>query len=201
MRQIERKLQPKAKINEWGCHMRLQEEIHGTTVLALKKDGKVVFAADGQVTIGEVAFKHTANKLRRMRDGKILAGYAGAAADALALFERLEGKLDEYSGNLERACVELVKMWRTDRVLRQLEAILIVADKEKMLLVTGTGDLMFPDSNVMAIGSGGGFARAAAEALLRHTDLPAEEVAREALRIAAELCIFTNDHITIEVLE
>lgn len=177
------------------------DAIHATTVLALRKDGKVVLAADGQVTIGEMTFKQSANKLRRMRDGKVLAGYAGAAADALALFERLEAKLDEYSGNLERACVELVKLWRTDRVLRQLEAILIVADKDKLLLVTGTGDLMTPDEDLIAIGSGGGYARAAAEALLKHTTLSPEEIAREAMLIAANLCIYTNDRITMEVLE
>lgn len=181
--------------------MKLGDEVRATTVLVLRKDGKTVMAADGQVTIGETVFKQTAVKLRRMRDGKILAGYAGAAADALALFERLEGKLDEYSGNLERACVELVKLWRTDRVLRQLEAILVVADKDKILLVTGTGDLMTPDEDLVAIGSGGGYARAAAEALLKHTSLSPEEVAREAMAIAANICIYTNDRVTVEVLE
>lgn len=178
-----------------------KRDVRSTTILALKRDGKVVLAGDGQVSIGETVFKHNANKLRRMRDGKILAGYAGAAADALALFERLEAKLDEYSGNLPRACVELVKLWRTDKVLRQLEAILIVADTENLLLVTGTGDLMSPDEDLVAIGSGGGYARAAAEALLKNTDMSLEDVAREAMRIAASICIYTNDHITIEVLE
>jgi len=181
--------------------MKIGDEVRSTTILAFKKDGKVVLAGDGQVTIGDTTFKHNAHKLRRMRDGKILAGYAGAAADALALFERLEAKLDEYSGNLERACVELVKLWRTDRVLRQLEAILLVVDKDRMFLVTGTGDLMTPDEDLVAIGSGGGYARAAAEALLKHTDLPAEEIAREAMRIAAGICIYTNDRVTVEVLE
>lgn len=181
--------------------MTLDEKVRSTTILALKKDGKVVLAGDGQVTIGETTFKRTANKLRRMRDGKILAGYAGAAADALALFERLEAKLDEYSGNLERACVELVKLWRTDRVLRQLEAILLVADKDRLFLVTGNGDLMTPDDNLVAIGSGGGYARAAAEALVSHSSLSPEEIAREAMKIAASICIYTNDNITVEVLE
>lgn len=181
--------------------MKPGDHVHGTTVLALKKNGKLVLAGDGQVTIGDTTFKHSANKLRRMRDGKILAGYAGAAADALALFERLEAKLDEFSGNLPRACVELVKLWRTDRALRQLEAVLIVADRDNLLLVTGTGDLLTPDEEVMAIGSGGGYARAAAEALLKHTDMGAEDIAREAMRIAANLCIYTNDRITVEVLE
>ncbi|MEN6545272.1 MAG: ATP-dependent protease subunit HslV [Armatimonadia bacterium] len=181
--------------------MTLDEKVRSTTILALKKDGKVVLAGDGQVTIGETTFKRTANKLRRMRDGKILAGYAGAAADALALFERLEAKLDEYSGNLERACVELVKLWRTDRVLRQLEAILLVADRDRLFLVTGNGDLMTPDDNLVAIGSGGGYARAAAEALIKHSSLSPEEIAREAMKIAASICIYTNDNITVEVLE
>lgn len=181
--------------------MNSRDDVRSTTVLAVKRDGKVVLAGDGQVSIGDTIFKQTANKLRRMRDGKILAGYAGAAADALALFERLEAKLDEYSGNLERACVELVKLWRTDRVLRQLEAILLVVDKDRMFLVTGTGDLMTPDEDLVAIGSGGGYARAAAEALIKHTDLPAEEIAREAMRIAAGICIYTNDRVTVEVLE
>lgn len=181
--------------------MKIGDEVRATTILALKKDGKMVLAGDGQVTIGETTFKSTANKLRRMRDGKILAGYAGAAADALALFERLEAKLDEYSGNLERACVELVKLWRTDRVLRQLEAILIVADRDRLFLVTGNGDLMTPDDNLVAIGSGGGYARAAAEALIKHSSLSAEEIAREAMRIAAGICIYTNENITVEVLE
>jgi ATP-dependent HslUV protease, peptidase subunit HslV len=181
--------------------MKTGDEVRSTTVLAVKRDGKVVLAGDGQVSIGDTIFKQTANKLRRMRDGKILAGYAGAAADALALFERLEAKLDEYSGNLERACVELVKLWRTDRVLRQLEAILLVVDKDRMFLVTGTGDLMTPDEDLVAIGSGGGYARAAAEALLNHTDMSAEAIAREAMRIAANICIYTNDRVTVEVLE
>ncbi|MEN6403456.1 MAG: ATP-dependent protease subunit HslV [Armatimonadia bacterium] len=181
--------------------MTLDEKVRSTTILALKKDGKVVLAGDGQVTIGETTFKRTANKLRRMRDGKILAGYAGAAADALALFERLEAKLDLYSGNLERACVELVKLWRTDRVLRQLEAILLVADRDRLFLVTGNGDLMTPDDNLVAIGSGGGYARAAAEALIKHSSLSPEEIAREAMKIAASICIYTNDNITVEVLE
>jgi ATP-dependent HslUV protease subunit HslV len=158
-------------------------------------------AGDGQVSIGETTFKQKANKLRRMRDAKVLAGYAGSAADAMALFERLEGKLDEYSGNLPRACLELVKLWRTDRALRQLDAVLIVADKDNLLLVTGTGDLLTPDGEIVAIGSGGGYARAAAEALLKNTDMSLEQVAQEAMRIAADMCVFTNDQITVEVLE
>lgn len=181
--------------------MTLADKVRSTTILALKKDGKTVLAGDGQVSIGDTVFKQTANKLRRMRDGKILAGYAGAAADALALFERLEAKLDEYSGNLERACVELVKLWRTDRVLRQLEAILLVVDKDRIFLVTGNGDLMTPDDDLVAIGSGGGYARAAAEALIKHSNLSPEEIARESMKIAANICIYTNENITVEVLE
>jgi ATP-dependent HslUV protease, peptidase subunit HslV len=178
-----------------------REVIRRTTVLALRREGQVVLAGDGQVSIGDTVFKHKANKLRRMYQDKVIAGYAGAAADALALFERLEAKLDEYSGNLERACVELVKLWRTDKVLRQLEAVLIVADRDRMFVVTGTGDLMIPDENVVAIGSGGGYARAAAEALLKHTDLSLVDIAQEAMHIAASICIYTNDQITLEVLE
>lgn len=181
--------------------MKLGDTVRSTTVLAIKRGGKTVLAGDGQVTIGETVFKHSANKLRRMRDGKVLAGYAGSAADAMALFERLEGKLDEYSGNLPRACLQLVKMWRTDEVLRQLDAVLIVADHENLLLVTGTGDLLTPDEEIVAIGSGAGYARAAAEALLKHTQMPVETVAREAMCIAANICIFTNDQISMEVLE
>ncbi len=181
--------------------MKPGDTVRSTTILAIKRDGKTVLAGDGQVTIGETVFKHSANKLRRMRDGKVLAGYAGSAADAMALFERLEGKLDEYSGNLPRACLQLVKLWRTDEVLRQLDAVLIVADRDNLLLVTGTGDLLTPDEEIVSIGSGAGYARAAAEALLKHTSLPIEEVAREAMRIAARICIYTNDEITVEVLE
>ncbi|NPV48543.1 MAG: ATP-dependent protease subunit HslV [Armatimonadetes bacterium] len=181
--------------------MRPRDTVHATTILAIKRGGKTVMAGDGQVTIGETVFKHSANKLRRMRDGKVLAGYAGSAADAMALFERLEGKLDEYSGNLPRACLQLVKMWRTDEVLRQLDAVLVVADRENLLLVTGTGDLLTPDEEVVSIGSGAGYARAAAEALLKHTQLPVEEIAREAMRITARICIYTNEHLTVEVLE
>lgn len=170
--------------------------IHATTIVAVRRDGKTALAGDGQVTIDDTIVKSTAQKVRDMRDGEVIAGYAGAAADALALFERLEEKLDEYHGNLPRAALELAKQWRTDRVLRQLEALLLVVDEENMFLISGNGDLIVPDDDVMAIGSGGAYATAAAKALLRHTDLSAREIAEAALRVAGEICIFTNDHIT-----
>jgi ATP-dependent HslUV protease subunit HslV len=173
---------------------------HRTTVVAVRRDGRLALAADGQVSVGDTILKRTAQKVRRMCDDKVLAGYAGSAADALSLFERLEKKLDEYSGNLPRACLELVKEWRTDRALRRLEALLIVGDAKDLLLVSGTGDLIRPDEDVLAIGSGGGYALAAARMLLRHTDLPADEIARAALLSAAEICVYTNDELTLEVL-
>ena len=172
-----------------------------TTILAVRRDGVTAFAGDGQVTVGDTIFKHTANKLRVMRDGKVVVGYAGSAADALALFERLEAKLDEYSGNLSRAVVETAKLWRTDKVLRRLEAYLIVADHENMFLISGNGDIITPDADVIAIGSGGPMAQAAAVALMRHSDLPAQKLAEEALKIAAELCLYTNNHITVEIVK
>ncbi len=181
--------------------MNERERIRSTTVLAIRRDNKLVMAGDGQVSIGDTAFKHKAVKLRRMRDNNVIAGYAGSAADALALFERLEAKLDEYSGNLPKACVQLVKQWRTDEVLRQLEAVLVVGDRDHLLLVTGTGDLLTPDNEIIGIGSGGGYARAAAMALLAHTKMPLEKVVEEAMRITADICVWTNDSITVEVLE
>lgn len=171
-----------------------------TTILAVRRDGKLAIAGDGQVSIGDMVFKNQASKLRRMYKDDVVAGYAGAAADALALFERLERKLEEYSGNLQRACLELVKEWRTDKVLRQLQALLIVGDKQNLLLVSGTGDLLVPDDDILGIGSGGGYAQAAAQALLAHTDMAAEDIAREAVRIASRICVYTNDQITVEVL-
>jgi len=175
-------------------------KVRSTTILAVRRDGVTALAGDGQITVGNTVLKSGTNKLRRMRDGKVLAGYAGAAADALALFERLEGKLDEYSGNVQRACVELVKQWRMDKALRHLDALLIIADKDTLLLVSGTGDVVTPDEGVIGIGSGGGYAQAAAITMLKHTDLPAEQIAREAVGIAAQICIFTNENITVEVL-
>ena len=174
--------------------------VRSTTVLAVRREGTLAFAGDGQVTIDQTIFKNRAIKLRRLHDNRVLVGYAGAAADALALFERLEGKLDEFSGNLPRACLELVKQWRTDRALRQLQALLIVGDKDHLLLVSGTGDLLVPDDDAGGIGSGGPSAQAAALALLAHTDLPAERIAEEAVRIASRICVYTNEQITVEVL-
>ena len=171
-----------------------------TTIVAVRRDGVTALAGDGQITVGDTIFKAHTNKLRTMRDGKVIVGYAGSAADALALFERLEAKLEEYSGNVQRACVELVKQWRMDKVLRHLEAMLIVADRESLLLVSGNGDLITPDGDVIAIGAGGGYAQAASLAMLKHTTLTAEEIAREALLIASAICIYTNDHVSVEVV-
>ena len=175
--------------------------VRSTTILAVRNNGVLAMAGDGQVSINETVFKNQAVKLRRMYHDDVIAGYAGAAADALALFERLEGKLDEYSGNLQRACLELVKQWRTDKVLRQLQALLIVGDDENLLVVSGTGDLLVPDRDIIGIGSGGGYAQAAAIALAESTDMSAEEIARRAVEIASEICIYTNDNITVEVLQ
>ncbi|HEY3397132.1 MAG TPA: ATP-dependent protease subunit HslV [Armatimonadota bacterium] len=172
-----------------------------TTICAVRRDGVTAFAADGQVTVGETIFKHTAQKLRTLRDGKVVIGYAGSAADALALFERLEAKLEEFSGNLPRTVVEIAKLWRTDKVLRHLEAVMIVADRDNLFFISGNGDIITPDADVISIGSGGPMAQAAATALLRNTDLPAAEIAEKALRIAAELCLYTNDQITTEVVK
>ena len=177
------------------------EEIHATTVVCVRRDGKVAVAGDGQVTVGNTVMKHGAAKVRRLYHDKILAGFAGSAADAFALFSRFEAKLEEYRGNLERSVVELAKDWRMDKYLRQLQAMLIVANGEKSFLISGTGDLIQPDDDgILAIGSGGPFALAAARALMKHTSMTAEEVARESLRIASEICIYTNDNITVESL-
>ncbi len=172
----------------------------GTTILAIKKDGKVVVAGDGQVTLGETVLKHRARKVRRLYHDKVIVGFAGATADALTLFERLEKKLDAYGGQLVRAVVELAKDWRTERTLRRLEAMLIACDKDHMFLLSGAGDVMEPDDEVIAIGSGGSIALAAAKALLKHTDLSPREVALEALKIAASICIYTNDQVVVEEL-
>ncbi|MGH9361643.1 MAG: ATP-dependent protease subunit HslV [Thermoanaerobaculia bacterium] len=176
---------------------------HSTTVLLVRRDGKVCMASDGQVTMNSnTIVKAGARKVRRADKGKVLVGFAGGGADALALFTRLEAKLEEFGGNLERAVVELAKDWRTDRALRQLQAMLLVADKEKSFYVSGTGELLQPDEEdgVLAVGSGANFALAAARALLRHTELGAAEIVREAMRIAAEICVFTNQQLTIEEL-
>jgi ATP-dependent HslUV protease subunit HslV len=177
------------------------EEIHATTVICVRRVGKVAIAGDGQVTVGNTVMKHGAAKVRRLYHDKILAGFAGSAADAFALFSRFEAKLEEYRGNLERSVVELAKDWRMDKYLRQLQAMLIVANGEKSFLLSGTGDLIQPDEDgILAIGSGGAFALSAARALMKHTQMPAEEIARESLRIASEICIYTNDNITVESL-
>ncbi len=172
---------------------------HSTTVLCVRHGGKIAMASDGQVTLGTTVMKQTAAKIRRLKGGEVLAGFAGSSADAFALFSRFEGKLDEHRGNLERSAIELAKDWRTDKMLRQLEALLIVADRQSSLLISGTGDLISPEEGVLAIGSGGAYALAAARALLKHrSDLSARDIAKEGLLIASEIDIYTNDHITIE---
>jgi len=179
---------------------RESQPIRGTTVLCVRKDNKVVLAADGQVTLGEGVIKHSAKKTRRLFNDKILAGFAGSTADALSLFARFENKLQEFHGNLPRAAVELAKEWRTDRSLRHLDALLIVADGKSTFLLSGNGDVIEPDDGICAIGSGGAYALAAARALSKHTKLSAKDVAQEAMRIASEICIFTNDNFSIEEL-
>jgi len=175
-------------------------KIHGTTILAVRKDGQTAMGGDGQVTIQNTIMKQGARKVRRLFQDRVVAGFAGAAGDALALFERFEAKLEEHAGNLSRGAYELVKDWRTDRALRRLEALLIVADKEHLLLISGNGDLIEPDDGIAAIGSGGPFALAAARALTNHTQLSAEEIVREAMGIAADICIHTNRNLTVEVV-
>ncbi|MBN1572635.1 MAG: ATP-dependent protease subunit HslV [Deltaproteobacteria bacterium] len=177
-----------------------ENRIRSTTIVAVRKDGKVAIAGDGQVTMGESIAKGGAKKLRRLYGGKIIAGFAGSTADAFTLFERFESKLEQYSGNLVRSAVELTKDWRMDKYLRRLEALLVVADKETSLVISGGGDVLEPDDEVIAIGSGGGYAQAAARALIKHSKLSAEEIAAESLKIAAGICIYTNDNIQIEVL-
>ncbi len=172
----------------------------GTTVLCVRRQGRVVMASDGQVTFQDTVLKHTARKVRRIYNDRILAGFAGSTADAFALFQRFESKLEEFRGNLSRAAVELARDWRTDRYLRHLEALLIVADRERSLILSGSGEVIEPDDDVAAIGSGGPYALAAARALLRHTTLSAREIAEEALRIASQICIYTNEHFLIEEL-
>ncbi len=177
-----------------------QPVIHATTVICVRRDGQVAMAGDGQVTVGNTVMKHGAAKVRRLYNDKILAGFAGSAADAFALFSRFEQKLEEYRGNMERSVVELAKDWRLDKYLRQLQAFLIVANAEKAYLISGTGDLIQPDDGILAIGSGGPFALAAARALMHHTAMTAKEIAEQSMHIAAEICIYTNDHITVETL-
>ena len=174
--------------------------IRSTTVLSVRRDGKVVMAGDGQVTLGESVIKHGAKKIRRLYQDKILAGFAGSTADAFTLFSRFEAKLEQYHGNVGRSAVELAKDWRTDKFLRHLEALLLVSDKEQTFLLSGQGDVIEPDSGIAAIGSGGPFAQAAAQALADHTKLSAREIAEEAMKIAGRMCIYTNDKVTIEEL-
>lgn len=173
---------------------------HGTTILCVRKGGKVVVAGDGQVSVGQTVIKATARKVRPLAGGKVIAGFAGATADAFTLFERLEAKLERHSGQLMRACVELAKDWRTDRYLRRLEAMMAVADGSTSLLLTGTGDVLEPDDGLIGIGSGGNYALAAARALMDQ-ELSAEEIARRALKIAADICVYTNHNVTLEVLD
>ena len=173
---------------------------HGTTILAVRRNGKSAIAGDGQVTVGSTVMKHNAKKVRKMFNDKVIAGFAGATADAFTLFEKFEAKLEQYHGNLTRAAVELAKDWRTDRVLRRLEALMIVADNERSFILSGNGDVIEPEQGILAIGSGGPYALAAAQALMKHTSLDARSIAEESLRIAGDICIYTNKEITIEEL-
>jgi ATP-dependent HslUV protease subunit HslV len=177
------------------------ESFRATTVACVRHKGRVALAGDGQVSIGQTIVKAGARKVRKVYQGRVLAGFAGAAADAFTLFAKFEAKLDEHRGNLQRAAVELAKDWRMDRVLRRLEALLAVADAEASFIISGTGDVIEPDDGLIGIGSGGPYALAAARALCAHSSLPAEQIAEQALRIAAGICVYTNDHITVETLE
>lgn len=175
--------------------------IHSTTVLAVRRKGQLAMAADGQVTMGDIVMKHRARKLRAVRGGKVLAGFAGAAADGLALVDRFENQLERHGGRVQRSAIELAKEWRTDRYLRRLDAQLLVADPSIILIVSGDGEVIDPDDDVAAIGSGGPYAHSAAVALVRHTDLGAAEIARDAMEIAASICIYTNHEITLETVD
>jgi ATP-dependent HslUV protease subunit HslV len=177
------------------------EQFHGTTIISVRRGNQVALGGDGQVTLGNVVIKATARKVRRLYHDRILAGFAGGTADAFTLFERFEAKLDKHQGHLMRAAVELAKDWRTDRMLRRLEAMLAVADREHSLVVTGNGDVLEPEQGIVAIGSGGPYAQAACKALLDNTELPAQEIVKKSLVIAGEICIYTNQNHTIEVLE
>jgi ATP-dependent HslUV protease, peptidase subunit HslV len=177
------------------------EVFHGTTILSVRRGNAVALGGDGQVTLGNVVVKATARKVRRLYQERVLAGFAGATADAFTLFERFEAKLDKHQGHLQRAAVELAKDWRSDRILRRLEAMLAVAARDASLIITGTGDVLEPELGIVAIGSGGAYAQAAARALLEHTELPAADIVKQALTIAGDICIYTNQQHTIEVLE
>jgi ATP-dependent HslUV protease subunit HslV len=180
--------------------IRSTARIRSTTVLCVRRGDSVVMAADGQVTLGDSVIKHSARKIRRLYQDKILAGFAGSTADAFSLFSRFEGKLEQYAGNIGRSAVELAKDWRTDKMLRNLEALLVVADPHQTFLISGSGDVIEPDEGIAAIGSGGSFALASARALMQNTELPARDIAEKSLRIAGQICIYTNDQITIEEL-
>ena len=177
------------------------EQFHGTTILSVRRGGSVVIGGDGQISLGQTVMKGNARKVRRLYKGGVIAGFAGATADAFTLFERFEGKLEKHQGHLTRAAVELAKDWRTDRMLRRLEAMLCVADHEASLIISGTGDVLEPERDLMAIGSGSGFAQSAARALLENTELSAREIVERALGIAADICIYTNHNLTLEELE
>ncbi|MDH4226383.1 MAG: ATP-dependent protease subunit HslV [Deltaproteobacteria bacterium] len=174
------------------------EKFHGTTIVAIRRNGKVALAGDGQVTLGNTVVKKGAVKIRTMRAGAVLAGFAGSTADALTLFDKFEAKLDEHRGNFKKSVVDLAKDWRTDRVLRRLEALLLVADKDASYIISGSGDVIEPEEGIAAIGSGGPYAISAAKMLIRHTELSAKDIAIEAMKMAAEVCIYTNDSISIE---
>ena len=178
----------------------MNPQMHSTTIICVRKDDKVALAGDGQVTLGDTVIKHGAKKIRRLYNNKILSGFAGSSADSFALFSRFEAKLEQFHGNLSRAAVELAKGWRTDRSLRHLEAVMVVADDKNSFLIAGNGDLIEPDDGLIAIGSGGPYALAAARALLKYTNLGAREIAEEAMQIAAKICIYTNDSVSVEEL-
>lgn len=177
------------------------EQYHATTIVCVRRDNQIAIGGDGQVSLGNTIMKGNAKKVRRLYNGKILAGFAGGTADAFTLFERFESKLEKHQGHLVKAAVELAKDWRTDKMLRRLEALLAVADASASLIITGNGDVIEPEEHLLAIGSGGPFAQSAAKALLKHTNLSAEEVVREALKIAGDICIYTNHHVTLETLQ
>jgi ATP-dependent HslUV protease subunit HslV len=182
------------------CFVPVKQGVRSTTILCVRRDGKVVMAGDGQVTLGSEVLKASAKKLRRLYNGKILAGFAGATADAFALFTRFESKLEQYNGNLSRSVVELAKEWRTDRILRHLEALLLVADPANTFLVSGNGDVIEPDDEIAAIGSGGAYAKSAATALIENTELSAREIVEKAMTIAGKICIYTNNNVVYEEL-
>ena len=191
---------PTAKFNRKESDMQ-PEQFHGTTILSVRRGDKVAMGGDGQVTLGNIVVKATARKVRRLYKDQVLAGFAGATADAFTLFERFEAKLDKHQGHLMRSAIELAKDWRTDRILRRLEAMLTVADRTSSLVITGTGDVLEPELGLLAIGSGGAYAQAAAQALLQNTDLPPAEIIKKSLTIAGDLCIYTNQNHTIETLD